>query len=124
MDARTGIRAAGAAWAAAGIWIATCAAVPAGRSAATAPSASPAGAAGRSVAVTVYNQDLGLVREERTVTMKPGRSELRYSDVAAQLDPTSVHFVPAGGGDFRVLEQNCSSARSRARCAWSARTAP
>ena len=66
--------------------------------------AAPAG--GRGLAVTVYNQDLGLVREERAVAMPAGRSELRYADVAARLDPTSVHFVPAGGGAFRVLEQN------------------
>jgi hypothetical protein len=38
--------------------------------------------------------------------MRPGRFELRYADVAAQLDPTSVHLVPAGADRFRVLEQN------------------
>ena len=74
--------------------------------AAAQPKVTAVSGADRSLAVTVYNQNLGLVREERAVELKAGRSELRYADVAAQLDPTSVHFVPVGGGGFRVLEQN------------------
>jgi hypothetical protein len=62
--------------------------------------------ANRQLFVTVYNQDVALVREERSVSMSGGRSTLRYADVAAQIDPTSVHLIPVSGGDFRVLEQN------------------
>src|SRR4029077_9327780 len=62
--------------------------------------------ANRQLFVTVYNQDIALVREERSVGLAGGRSTLRYADVAAQIDPTSVHLVPVSGGDFRVLEQN------------------
>jgi len=60
----------------------------------------------RQLSVTVYNQDIALVREERSIHLAGGRSTLRYADVAAQIDPTSVHLIPVSGGDFRVLEQN------------------
>jgi len=62
--------------------------------------------ANRQLFVTVYNQDIALVREERSVSLAAGRGTLRYADVAAQIDPTSVHLVPVSGGDFRILEQN------------------
>jgi hypothetical protein len=67
---------------------------------------SSSGATKRSLAVTVYNQNLGLVHEERSLDLRAGLNRVRYADVAALLDPTSVHLVPVGGGDFRVLEQN------------------
>ncbi len=60
----------------------------------------------REVAVTVYNQDLALVRETRSLVLERGRSEVRLGEVAARLDPTSVHLVPARPGAFHVLEQN------------------
>ena len=60
----------------------------------------------RQLFVTVYNQNIALVREERSVQMAGGRSTLRYADVAAQIDPTSVHLIPVSGGGFGVLEQN------------------
>jgi hypothetical protein len=59
-------------------------------------------AGARELAVTVYNEDLGVVRDRRSVEVKSGRTELRVSDVAAQIDPTSVHL----SGDLRVVEQN------------------
>ena len=60
----------------------------------------------RQLFVTVYNQNIALVREERSVQMAGGRSTLRYADVAAQIDPTSVDLIPVSGGGFGVLEQN------------------
>jgi hypothetical protein len=63
-------------------------------------------AAERDIAVTVYNRDLALVREERTIEVGSGISEVRFTDVAARLDPTSVHLVPSRRGSFSVLEQN------------------
>jgi hypothetical protein len=71
-----------------------------------APALAAETASNRQLFVTVYNQDIALVREERGVSLAGGRSTLRYADVAAQIDPTSVHLVPVSGGDFRVLEQN------------------
>jgi hypothetical protein len=61
----------------------------------------------RDVMITVYNGNLGLVKEIREVRLGEGVIEARYADVAAQIDPTSVHLRsisdPAG---LRILEQN------------------
>jgi len=56
----------------------------------------------RELAVTVYNDNLGVVRDRRTVEVDKGRTTLRVTDVAAQIDPTSVHLT----GDLAVIEQN------------------
>jgi hypothetical protein len=56
----------------------------------------------REIAVTVYNQDLGVVRDRRPVEVASGRSTLKITDVAARIDPTSVHLE----GDLEVIEQN------------------
>ncbi len=58
------------------------------------------------VAVTVYNQDLGLVRELRQVDLAAGQTTLRYMDVAAAVRPETVSVKAARGGPIRVLEQN------------------
>lgn len=55
------------------------------------------------VAVTIYNQDLGLVRETREFDFPKGIGEVRFIDVAAQIIPTSVHFTSATAA---LLEQN------------------
>lgn len=61
----------------------------------------------KSVALTVYNQNMALVSETRPVALETGLNEVVYSDVAAQIDPTSVSFKsltdPTG---TTVLEQN------------------
>ncbi len=59
-------------------------------------------AGARELAVTVYNQDLGVVRDTRMVEVEKGSSTLKITDVAAQIDPTSVHL----SGDLNVIEQN------------------
>jgi hypothetical protein len=61
----------------------------------------------RDVAVTVYNGNLGLVRDVREARL-PGRQvEVQFEQVATQIDPTSVHLRsltdPAG---LAILEQN------------------
>ena len=64
-------------------------------------------AQGNGVELTVYNQDLALVRDTRSFELERGVNEVRFSDVASQIDPTSVHFRsltdPEG---TTVLEQN------------------
>jgi hypothetical protein len=61
----------------------------------------------RSVEVTVYNGNLGLVKEQRRVKTAAGEGELRFSDVAAQINPVTVHIKPlTDAKDFSVLEQN------------------
>jgi len=60
-----------------------------------------------SMEVTVYNQDLGLVKDHREIEFAEGRSTIRFTDVAAQIDPTSVHFKSVTDPDaVSILEQN------------------
>ncbi len=59
------------------------------------------------VEVTVYNDNLGLVKEVRTVSLPEGEGELRFMDVASHIQPSTVHVTctePSKG--FAVLEQN------------------
>ena len=59
------------------------------------------------LALTVYNSDLALVRDVRTLQLPRGVTDLRFMDVAATVNPATVHFrsltEPARLG---VLEQN------------------
>lgn len=59
-----------------------------------------------SVAITVYNQNFGLVREVRGMDLTRGRIALEYGDVASGIQPETVHVLPLGRGGLRVLEQN------------------
>ena len=48
-----------------------------------------------------------MVRQDRKVDLKSGRTQLRFNDVAALLDPTTVQFTSlTDPDDTRVLEQN------------------
>lgn len=59
------------------------------------------------VAVTIYNQDLGLIKDVRELQFQKGRSIIKFTDVAARIDPTSVHFKPVNASDrVSILEQN------------------
>ncbi len=61
----------------------------------------------RSLAVTVYNGNLGLVRDQRAIDLERGVFTLPFRDVAAQIDPTSVAFAALRHpGAVDVLEQN------------------
>lgn len=59
-----------------------------------------------STEVTVYNQDLALVKEKREITLKNGYNHVQYSDVASRIDPTSVIFEDPENPDIFVVEQN------------------
>ena len=59
-----------------------------------------------SVAVTVYNDGRGLVREERNLDLAAGVSEVRFMDVAEQIQAPTVRVAPVEGAPFNVLEQN------------------
>ena len=59
-----------------------------------------------SVAVTVYNDGRGLVREERNIDLAAGLNEVRFMDVAEQIQPPTVRVAPIEGAPFNVLEQN------------------
>lgn len=60
-----------------------------------------------SLELTVYNQNLGLVREVRTIPLVEGINEVRFTDVASQIQPTTVHVVSlTAPGQTVLLEQN------------------
>ncbi|MGD0339857.1 MAG: hypothetical protein ABSB78_13835 [Bacteroidota bacterium] len=59
------------------------------------------------VDLTIYNANLALVREERTLDLQKGLSSLVISDIPATIDGTSLHFQSKTAPDaVRVLEQN------------------
>jgi len=61
----------------------------------------------RSVNVTVYNSNIGLVRETRTLNLPTGRVALRFADVAALIRPETVHLASLTSADsLRIMEQN------------------
>lgn len=47
-----------------------------------------------------------MVRQERAVQLGAGRSQIRFTDVAALIDPTTVTFTSLTDPATRVLEQN------------------
>ena len=92
------------------------AAVGAGFSRETTSNAATPGATGQDattlddqvdLAVTVYNSDIALVRDTRNLQLPPGSFDLRFMDIAATVNPATVHFrsltEPAR---VSVLEQN------------------
>ena len=56
--------------------------------------------------VTVYNDNLALVKERRGLDLKVGVNSVEYTDVAALIDPTSVMFEDTKNKNTAVLEQN------------------
>lgn len=45
------------------------------------------------VSITVYNQNLSLVREERTINFPGGTSTIVIPDIPATIDATSINFT-------------------------------
>jgi len=59
------------------------------------------------VAITIYNSNIGLVKDTRLIDLKPGIHELKFMDVAGKIDPTTVHIKSLiNGSSLNVLEQN------------------
>lgn len=59
------------------------------------------------VAVTVYNDNLALVREKRQVKLLPGEISLQFMDVASGIKPETVKLVSVSApGALHILEQN------------------
>lgn len=59
------------------------------------------------VEVTVYNSNLGLIKDTRKITLAAGQGELRFMDVAAHIMPVTVHAKSLNDpNNFTVLEQN------------------
>jgi hypothetical protein len=59
------------------------------------------------LSLTVYNNDLGVVKDVRKLTIGQPVSELKFTDVAKRIDPTSVHFKSlTDPANTTVIEQN------------------
>ena len=59
------------------------------------------------VEITVYNSNLGLIKDSRKVQLTQGQGELRFMDVASQIMPVTVHAKSLDHPEeFTVLEQN------------------
>jgi hypothetical protein len=59
------------------------------------------------LAVTIYNSDLALVRDVRNIQMARGTSDLHFMDIAATVNPATVHFRSlTEPSRVSVLEQN------------------
>ena len=61
----------------------------------------------KDVAVTVYNSNVALIRDVRKVRLSTGIVHLRYMDIAARVNPRTVHIVSlTAPKDLAVMEQN------------------
>jgi hypothetical protein len=59
------------------------------------------------LSVTVYNSDLSLVRDVRNLTMPGGTFQLKFMDIAASVNPATVHIRSLNDPALlSVLEQN------------------
>ncbi|MFQ5779640.1 MAG: DUF4139 domain-containing protein [Nitrospiria bacterium] len=59
------------------------------------------------VSVTVYNSNIGLVRETRRIDLEKGLTGLKFTDVAARIIPQTVHIRSlTDPSRLHVLEQN------------------
>ena len=67
------------------------------------------------LAITVYNSNLALVRDVRSIQLPRGTFDLRFMDIAATVNPATVHLrslsEPARLG---ILEQNYEYRPARA----------
>ena len=59
------------------------------------------------LALTVYNSNIALVRDVRTLQLPRGTFDLQFMDIAATVNPATVHFRSLSEpGRVSVLEQN------------------
>ena len=59
------------------------------------------------VEVAVYNNNIGLIKETRKITLPSGRGELRFMGVASHIMPVTVHVSSLNfPNNFSVVEQN------------------
>jgi len=62
-----------------------------------------AAAADRTLAVTIYADDLALVQDKRDITVQGGRQRIEFADVSAQIRPETASLTAA---DIGIVEQN------------------
>ena len=62
---------------------------------------------GNSVAVTVYNNNFGVIKERRPISFDKGLNTIKFTDVASAIEPASVSFqCLSAPGRISILEQN------------------
>lgn len=64
------------------------------------------GADRESVAVTIYNDDLALIRETRKIPLNAGANRIALRDVSARIMPQTASLVARGDAVLQLLEQN------------------
>jgi hypothetical protein len=62
-----------------------------------------AAAADRTLAVTIYADDLALVQDKRDITVQGGRQRIEFADVSARIRPETASLTAA---DISIIEQN------------------
>ncbi len=61
----------------------------------------------KDLSLTIYNQNTALVRDIREIKLKTGLNTLKFTDVAASINATSVHFKSlTAPSKLSILEQN------------------
>jgi len=61
----------------------------------------------QSVALTIYNSNVGVVKETRLINLPQGIQTLRFTDVPGRIDTATVNLKSlVEAGSLRVLEQN------------------
>ncbi|MES1196348.1 MAG: DUF4139 domain-containing protein [Steroidobacter sp.] len=55
------------------------------------------------ISLTIYNNNLALVQEQRSLDLKQGRNKLEFKDVSASIRPETVSLVAP---DIGIVEQN------------------
>jgi hypothetical protein len=63
----------------------------------------PVAAAERQLAITIYNDNLALVQDERSIDIPAGRSQQEFKDVSAMIRAETVTLTAS---DIGILEQN------------------
>ncbi|MBC9033086.1 DUF4139 domain-containing protein [Sphingomonas sp. JC676] len=85
------------------LWALVLVGAPFAAQAQTAAVPSPEQSAQGDVSVTIYNNDLALVQDMRTLTLPKGRARQEFPDVSAQIRPETVTLSTEGAG---IVEQN------------------
>ena len=59
----------------------------------------------KSVAVTIYNNNLALVKDKREVRLNKGLQDLAFREVSAQIRPETA-LLKSDKGSIKTIEQN------------------
>jgi hypothetical protein len=58
------------------------------------------------IELTVYNNNLGFIREKRVIELPKGLGEIKFTDIPKLIDATSVHFKSIDDPKVVILDQN------------------